>query len=164
MVEASLYDTDVLAWSEQQAAALRDLLARRDLPNQLDLANVIEEIEGVGRSELHAAESLIENILVHLIMLAADPEAPAVRGWNAEITAWTATLRRRITPSMHTRIDLDSIWTDAVRIASAKLLQWDERKASEIRSVLHDTACPVTIPILCADVEIAEVVARIHLA
>ena len=49
---SSLYDNDVYAWAEQQAAVLRGLAARRDLPNELDLANVIEGIEDVGRGEL----------------------------------------------------------------------------------------------------------------
>ena len=84
---AALYDEDILVWSEQQAAALRSLASRRDLPNELDLANVIEEIEDVGRSEFHTVESLIENILTHLVLLAADPDAPATRGWIAEVTA-----------------------------------------------------------------------------
>ena len=87
MADSSLYDEDFLIWSEQQAAALRYLANRRDLPNELDLANVIEEIEDVGRSEFHR-ESLVENILTHLVLLAADPDAPATRGWIAEITAW----------------------------------------------------------------------------
>ena len=46
---SSLYDNDVYAWAEQQAAVLRGLAARRDLPNELDLANVIEGIEDVGQ-------------------------------------------------------------------------------------------------------------------
>ena len=80
MGDRTLYDEDILVWSEQQAAALRSLASRRDLPNELDLANVIEEIEDVGRSEFHTVESLIENILTHLLLLAADPDAPATRG------------------------------------------------------------------------------------
>jgi hypothetical protein len=70
---ASLYDDDILAWSEVQATALRSLASRRDLPNQLDLANVVEEIEDAGRSELRAVESLIENILVRLVLLGRTP-------------------------------------------------------------------------------------------
>ena len=50
MGDRTLYDEDILIWSEQQAAALRSLASRRDLPNELDLANVIEEIEDAGRS------------------------------------------------------------------------------------------------------------------
>jgi hypothetical protein len=44
MAGTDLYDTDILAWSEQQAEALRELAARRDLPNALDLPHVLEEI------------------------------------------------------------------------------------------------------------------------
>src|SRR6266705_578176 len=54
-MDNSTYDADILAWSEQQAAVLRDLArSRHDLPNELDLENVAEEIECVGRSEFDA--------------------------------------------------------------------------------------------------------------
>jgi hypothetical protein len=56
------YDTDILAWSEQQASVLRGLRSRGDLPNELDLEHVAEEIEDVGRSELNAAQSLIRQM------------------------------------------------------------------------------------------------------
>ena len=36
MGDRSLYDTDIVAWADQQAIALRSLNAR-DLPNELDL-------------------------------------------------------------------------------------------------------------------------------
>ena len=61
MGDSSVYDEDILIWSERQAAALRSLASRRDLPNELDLANVIEEIEDVGKSEFHTVESPIES-------------------------------------------------------------------------------------------------------
>ena len=132
MGDRSLYDEDILVWSEQQAAALRSLASRRDLPNELDLANVIEEIEDVGRSEFHAVESYVENILAHLVLLSADPDAPAARGWIAEVTAWNVTLRRRISPSMRSRLDIESLWRDALEVAAAKLAGWNEDKAAGV--------------------------------
>ncbi len=54
--QPSLYDEDVVAWAEQQAAALRALGARPDLSNALDWENVIEEVESVGLSEIRAFE------------------------------------------------------------------------------------------------------------
>ena len=45
---------------------LRGLAARRDLPNELDLANVIEGIEDVGRGELSTVKILLGNILAQL--------------------------------------------------------------------------------------------------
>jgi hypothetical protein len=52
MSRTGLYDEDILLWSEQQADVIRRLArTRRDLPNELDVENVAEEIESVGRSE-----------------------------------------------------------------------------------------------------------------
>ncbi len=119
---AALYDTDVIAWAEQQAAALRRLASQRDLPNELDLQNLAEEIEDLGKSELRAVESLLVNILSHLILLWVDPEAPSIRGWRGEIAAWRGALRRRMTPSMPGKIDMEPLWQDAIDVAYAKLI------------------------------------------
>src|SRR5262245_5016491 len=111
MSDQSLYDEDILLWSEQQAAAIRKLGGgRRDLPNELDVENVAEEIEGVGRSELAAVESYVQLIFVHLIKLLVEPEAESVRPWRSEISGFHASMRRRYTPSMRQRIDLDDLW------------------------------------------------------
>jgi len=159
-----LYDDDILIWSERQAAALRSLASRRDLPNELDLANVIEEIEDVGRSEFHTVESLVENILVHLILLWADPDAPAVRGWIAEIAAWDAALRRRISPSMRSRIDMGLLWQESQRLAELKLAVWDAGRSATVAR-LASTACPLEardIPL--GDLDVLALVARITAA
>ena len=63
MPDTGLYDTDLIAWSEQQEAALRELAARRDLPNALDLPHIIEEIADLGQSELNAVNSFIGLII-----------------------------------------------------------------------------------------------------
>ena len=59
MDETSLYDTDICTWTEQQAAALRSLEGRRDLLTQLDLLNLAEEVEDLGKGPLNAVSSLI---------------------------------------------------------------------------------------------------------
>ena len=85
----STYDADFLVWSEQQAQALRELAKNRALlPNALDLEHLIEEVEDLGRSEFNAVESQILNIMVHLIKMAGDPDAPAVAHWYDEIQAF----------------------------------------------------------------------------
>jgi hypothetical protein len=86
---------------------------RRDVPNELDIENVAEEIESVGRSELAAVESYIRLILVHLIKLYAEPDAETARHWLGEIAALHSDMRRRYAPSMRQRIDLDEIWGSA---------------------------------------------------
>jgi Domain of unknown function DUF29 len=114
MSDSTLYEEDILLWSEQQAAAIRRLgRTQRYVPNELDIENVAEEIESVGRSELAAVESLIELIFVHLIKLLAEPDAESFRHWRSEIIAFHGQLRRRYSPSMRQRIDLDEIWRAA---------------------------------------------------
>ena len=51
-----LYDRDVLAWSENQAALLRRV-ARGERVNDVDWAHVVEEIEDVGKSEKRELQS-----------------------------------------------------------------------------------------------------------
>ena len=111
----TLYEEDILLWSEQQADVIRQLgRTRRPMPNELDIENVAEEIESVGRSELAAVESYLRLILLHLGKLSADPGSPAARHWRSEIVAFEADMRARYSPSMRQRIDLDRIW-EAVR-------------------------------------------------
>jgi Domain of unknown function DUF29 len=114
MSEQSLYDADILLWSEQQAEAIRRLgRTRRDISNELDVENVAEEIESVGRSELAAVESRIRLVFVYLMKLALEPGADAERHWRGEIAAFHSEARRRYSPSMHQRLDLDELWRSA---------------------------------------------------
>ncbi len=111
MSGSTLYDDDILLWSEQQAEIIRGLGAtRRDLPNELDVENVAEEIESVGRSELNAVESQLQNILVHLMKIAVEQTSPAVRHWTVEIVAFQGEVRRRYARSMDQRVDMEQLW------------------------------------------------------
>ncbi|MGH9485628.1 MAG: DUF29 family protein, partial [Terriglobales bacterium] len=70
----SLYDSDILAWSEQQAWLLRDHAAgRRTNDPEIDWPNIVEEIESVGREQLHAVESLLTQAMLHLLKAEAWP-------------------------------------------------------------------------------------------
>jgi hypothetical protein len=46
-----LYDTDLLIWTEHQADLLRRLAAGKHVNEQVDWANVAEEIEAFGKSQ-----------------------------------------------------------------------------------------------------------------
>jgi hypothetical protein len=83
------YDEDFFAWSEQQAAALRDLArSRRGLPNALDPERIAEEIEDVGRAEFNAVKSHIRQILAHLIKAASEPAPGPASHWRKEVVAF----------------------------------------------------------------------------
>jgi hypothetical protein len=111
-----LYDADILEWSEQQAALLRRIAAGERLNEASpDWANIIEEVESVGREQLHAVESLLVEALLHMLKAAAWPQSAAVPHWQAEARLFRAQARRRFVPSMRERIDLASLYRDAVR-------------------------------------------------
>lgn len=67
-VPDSLYERDILSWSEHQADRLRRL-ARGERVDDVDWTHVVEEIEDVGLSELHAVESALDRLLVHLLQV-----------------------------------------------------------------------------------------------
>jgi hypothetical protein len=78
-VRGSLYETDVVAWAERQAEALR--AGRFD---DLDLENLAEEIGDVSRREAEALESHLETLLMHLLKWRHDPDHRS-RSWEGTI-------------------------------------------------------------------------------
>jgi hypothetical protein len=94
---SDLYDTDVVAWSEQQTNALR-----RRAANELDWDNIAGEIEDVGLGEVNATLAQIDNILRHRIYLLGWPAEQSVRRWQAELDEFTRQLHRHYKPSMTT--------------------------------------------------------------
>jgi len=121
-----LYDRDALAWSEHQASLLRRV-ARGERVNEVDWDHVIEEIEDVGLSQLHAVESYLELILVHLLKITTWPDSDAVSHWRAELASFQSNAVRRFAPSMHQRLDMASAYRSAVR--QVTLLNNEERPA-----------------------------------
>ncbi|AWN52992.1 DUF29 domain-containing protein [Methylobacterium sp. 17Sr1-1] len=119
--QPSLYDEDVVAWAEQQAAALRALAARPELSNVLDWENIAEEVEAVGLSQIKAFESALRVMLIHVLKYLSAPSAQSTRSWRVEIIAFHATARRRYAPSMRQRVDWDDLWQVSVADAAAAL-------------------------------------------
>jgi Domain of unknown function DUF29 len=151
MAEVSLYETDVYAWSEQQADALRRLASRRDLPNELDLANLAEEIESLGKSELRAARSFVRLILAHLVKAWADPQPKLVRHWASEVVTGRNELADTITPAIEPRIDMDRAWRMALDEAVAALLDAERSEAAaQVASVLP-LQCPLGLSDLLSE-------------
>lgn len=63
------HEKDIYAWSLVQAGLLRQKRFR-----EVDLANVIEEIESVGRSERRALKSSCRLVTMHLLKWRYQPE------------------------------------------------------------------------------------------
>jgi hypothetical protein len=140
---SDLYDRDVLAWSEQQAALLRRHAAGERLNSaDLDWPHIIDEVESVGRSDLYAVESLLTQALLHQLKAAAWPHSAAVPGWQAEARLFRRQARRRFTPSMRQKIDVAGLYADALAGLPATIDGVGPLAVAEI--------CPLTLEELLA--------------
>jgi hypothetical protein len=93
-----LCENDFALWTECQAALLRT--TRFD---ELDLENLIEEVEDLGRRERDMVESHLETILEHLLKLshAARPR----RGWLVTVDRQQARLARKLTTTLRHHLE-----------------------------------------------------------
>jgi hypothetical protein len=102
----SLYDTDFLAWSKQQAEALR--AAPRNGSNQrLDLGNLAEEIEDLGKSVRRELQSQIRRIVRHLLKLEHSPAKEPRRGWAESTVEAEIEDLLEASPSLRTELARD---------------------------------------------------------
>ena len=120
---SDLYDTDIVEWSERQAALLRRLAEGEPLAphdsNELDWPHIAEEIEDVGREQRNAVESLRINILRHRLHIDAWPQAAAAPHRQHEIGVWQVQVERRLrqSPKLRAEIggELAGLYSDALR-------------------------------------------------
>ena len=86
---------DFRGWLLDQARALRKLEGQ---VAQLDCAELAEELEGMARSDERAAESLLENLLTHLLKWRYQPQRQT-RSWRASIQNARSDLRNLLADS-----------------------------------------------------------------
>jgi len=76
---ANLYEKDFYSWTQNQAEMLRS-----GNYENLDMVNLIEEIESMGKSEQRELESRLEVLLMHLLKWRYQPESRG-KSWEATI-------------------------------------------------------------------------------
>jgi Domain of unknown function DUF29 len=139
VLERSLYQTDYYAWTKQQAAELRRLAAAR-ANTTLDLANLAEEVESLGTSQLSGVKSQMRRVMEHLLKLEHSPAAEPRAGWRRTIIEardeisddLTATLRRDAEAA------LDLLYEQSRRRARTALAEHGDREAAQALPM----ACP----------------------
>lgn len=114
------YDTDVVAWANEQARLLR---ARRfDL---LDWEHLAEEIEDVGKSEQRELNNRMAVLLAHLLKWQYQPERQG-NSWARTIKEQRRGIVSRLddTPSLKGKLTeskwWDNVWADAVAQATSE--------------------------------------------
>ncbi len=68
-VKTPLYEADFYAWTQHQAALLR-----KNTWDELDAANIAEELESLGRRDKRELGSRLQVLLVHLLKWRYQPE------------------------------------------------------------------------------------------
>ncbi len=114
------YQADIIAWANEQAA-----LIRAGKFDQLDLENIAEEIEDVGKSEQREFESRMSILLAHLIKWQYQPDRRG-KSWERTIKDQRVMIQRRLvnTPSLKPELDSPDFWleswADATRLSESE--------------------------------------------
>lgn len=95
----TLYEKDFCEWSFSQANHLRNKEMEK-----LDIENLIEEIESLGRSDKRALRSHLANLLMHMLKIQYQPEAMGnSKSWIKSIFTARKSIKNLIkeSPSMN---------------------------------------------------------------
>jgi hypothetical protein len=146
MPDGPRYEDDFYAWTQHQAAVLRDMPAA---DNRLDREHVAEEIEDLGKSERDAVRSQVRRIIEHLLKLAHSPaELPRFDRMQTVLEA-RQTLSDKLSPTLRRDANqmLDRLYADARKRAAASLHRYGEPAAAD---VLPQT-CPYSLDEICRE-------------
>lgn len=109
------YNEDLNAWLQQQISYLRDKKFE-----QLDIENIIEEIESVGKTERRSMKSHFVILIGHLLKLQYQPEK-ASNSWYSSIDNAQEEINEIIedSPSLKREMQekFDAAWTGAIKLA-----------------------------------------------
>jgi hypothetical protein len=139
-----LYDEDFYVWTEVQAALLREHRFEG-----LDLANLIEEVEALGRSEKSKALNDASVIIEHFLKLQHSPAEEPRNVWRAAVREHRRRLRRNLTPRLRQILgaELPALYAE-IRDDTAALLR-DHREDSAADELPQ--SCPYTVEQITGD-------------
>lgn len=128
-----LYEKDGYAWSKREAELLRQ---RRFA--EVDLANVIEEIESVGKSERRALKSSYRVLIQHLLKWQFQPERRS--------RSWADTIRTQRTEVESDEEDNPSLKaeSDAIVAAAYRLARKQAADETGLPLATFPDTCPYT--------------------
>lgn len=131
MTDGELYEADFYAWTKVQADKLRRLeAARANL--DLDLPNLAEEVEDLGKSEREAVLSQLGRIIEHCLKLEfAAAEGPRA-GWMDSIDDAREQLSYKLTPTLRAQAEeqLRQVYARAQRKTARGLARYGEEGAA----------------------------------
>ncbi len=115
---STAYETDVVAWSKEQAALLR---AGR--LTALDIEHIADEVEDVGKSEQRELASRLAVLLAHLLKWGHQPERRG-KSWEFTIREQRRALQLHLedmpslAATLRNRRWFAAVWSDALASAA----------------------------------------------
>lgn len=115
---AADYETDVIAWADEQARLLR-----AGLFSQLDIEHIADEIEDVGRSEKRELRNRMAILLMHLLKWQCQPERQG-NSWRRTINVQRREIAGHVQSVPSLKADLnqpawwEGAWADALIAAT----------------------------------------------
>ena len=134
------YDDDFYAWTQHQAAVLREMPVA---DNRFDRAHVAEEIEDLGKHERDTVRSQVDRIIEHLLKLQYSPAEEPRLGWMRSITDARRILGDKLTPTLRRDIEtrLATLYDDARYQAELALREFNETE----QAALFPAECPYSV-------------------
>ena len=137
------YDDDFFAWTQEQAAVLRQLSASA-LGADVDIENVATEIEDLGKRDLREVKSYLKRVLEHLIKIDACAGSIDVPHWRSETLVFQDAAAEAFSPSMRQLLDVTQVWRQGAKLAGLLLAE------KGVKSMIP-AACPFTLDDLLSD-------------
>lgn len=109
----TLYDDDFVSWTRQQAAILRSMPATQGL----DIENLSDEIEGLGRSAVADLSNAIRQVMAGLVRRSIDPAAVSLD----DIYSAQSEAAIRADAGIWKHVDIDRVWRLAKRSTDVEL-------------------------------------------
>ncbi|MBD2189851.1 DUF29 domain-containing protein [Pseudanabaena mucicola] len=136
MEKVATYEQDFLKWTQQQAEYLQ-----KGHWAELDVKNLIEELEALGRSEQKELSSYFQVLVMHLLKCQYQPEK-RTPSWNTTLSNCRDKIQDCLedTPSLQ-RFLQDSEWIEKYYRRARR----DAAKETQKSLQAFPTECPYTI-------------------
>ena len=125
------YEEDFYAWTVEQARLLRS----GDF-SSVDVANIAEEIESLGRSDKRAIESRLTVLLMHLLKWQIQSKMRS-QSWSGTILEQRRRIEKLLRESPSLRPAVDEVFAEAYS---------DAREAASNETGLPETDFPIECP------------------
>jgi hypothetical protein len=133
-MKKSNYETDFYTWTQQQAALLKS-----GQLSEIDIENIIEEIETMGRSERRALESRLTVLFLHMLKWQYQP-GRRDNSWKFSIDEQRLRFQKVLKQNPGLKSEFSQILADAYELALMKAIH-----ETGLRSDLFPSLCPWTL-------------------